>query len=364
MLAEATDTGQDIIDVLGGVAHDLSVADASLSLRVVVCAVVEALRDSEELIRAIDVLTEVDVVDLVNVTFVHVTSQDELSDALRSSDSEKVEDTEELGLGHMTVLGDVVVLEARLQVDALVLHSSLVLFEDLLDLRVAVSLVKVLAAGEQSVVGCYSGDTSCRGLVDTLNSESSVHVVTEGSVLEEALRVISLILLGESLELVVGQGEVKLREDRFELWASDAALAKLVKVLEEVTDSDALHDDGSFQSILNVIRVVGDVNVRLHEAVVDHIDLRSVVTEEGADLLGTDTNLLEVLWLGSLSHVGGEHVLGTVHILAEVEVVNLLGVATIAVTANNQVVHLFAGGHDVQSLEDAKELLGRDMLRV
>lgn len=258
----------------------------------------------------------------------------------------------------MTVLGDVVVLEARLEVDALVLDSSSVFLKNLLDLWVVVSLVEVLSASQKSVVGSDGWYTGRGSLVDALDSEGLIHVVTECCVPEEALGIISLVLLGESLELIVGQSEVELRQDRFKLWAGNAALAKLVKVLEEVSDSHTLHDDGSLESILNVRRIVRDVNVGLHEAVVDHINLSSVFSEESADLLGTDTDFLECLGLGSLGLVGWEHVLWAINVLAEVEVVNLLSVATVTVTTDDQVVHLLARWHDVESLEHTEELLG------
>jgi len=358
LLREATHARQDIIDVTWRVAHDLSVAHTSLRLWVVVGAVVEALGHSKELIGAINILAEVNVVNFVDIALVHVTSENELSDGLRSGHSQEVEHTKELSFGHVTVLGDVVVLEARLEVDALVLDSSSVFLKNLLDLWVVVSLVEVLSASQKSVVGSDGWYTGRGSLVDALDSEGLIHVVTECCVPEEALGIISLVLLGESLELIVGQSEVELRQDRFKLWAGNAALAKLVKVLEEVSDSHTLHDDGSLESILNVRRIVRDVNVGLHEAVVDHINLSSVFFEESADLLGTDTDFLECLGLGSLGLVGWEHVLWAINVLAEVEVVNLLSVATVTVTTDDQVVHLLARWHDVESLEHTEELLG------
>ena len=264
----------------------------------------------------------------------------------------------------MAVLGDVVVLKAWLQMDALVLNSGLVLIEDLVDLRVRVRLVQILAAGKQSVVGGDGGHTRSRCLIDALDREGAVHVVAEGRILEEAFRIISLVLLGQGLELIVRQGEVKLREDGFELWAGDASLTQLVEILEKVPNADALHYNSGLESVLDVGRIVRDVDVGLHEAVVDNINLGSVIPEEGADLLGANTNLLESLWLGSLGLVGGEHVLRAINVLAEVKVVDLLCVATVAVTADNQVVHLLAWWHNVESLEDTKELLGCDVLRV
>ena len=38
--------------------------------------------------------------------------------------------------------------------------------------------------------------------------------------------------------------------------AGDAALAQLVEISEELLDSDALHDDGGLDAVLNITRVV------------------------------------------------------------------------------------------------------------
>jgi len=102
--------------------------------------------------------------------------------------------------------------------------------------------------------------------------------------------------------------------------------------------------------------------VRLTEPVVDNIDVMCGFSEVGADLLGADANSAVGLSLGSLGHVLGEHILGPVNILAEVEVVDFLGVATVAVTASNQIEHLVAGRHDVEVFHDTEELLGSDVL--
>lgn len=102
----------------------------------------------------------------------------------------------------------------------------------------------------------------------------------------------------------------------------------------------------------------------LHETVVDHIDLVGLFAVEGADLLGSNTSLLVVRagWL--LGDIGGEHLFWPVYVFAEVEVVNFFSVATIAVTASDQVEHLVARGHDVQVLHHAQELLRGNVLRL
>ena len=90
LLAELADASNNIIFVIRSVAHDLGLADSCLCLREVVSAVVEALVDSEELLGAIDILTEVDIVDLIDVAFVHVTAEERLEDVLGSTDPQQI----------------------------------------------------------------------------------------------------------------------------------------------------------------------------------------------------------------------------------------------------------------------------------
>ena len=100
----------------------------------------------------------------------------------------------------------------------------------------------------------------------------------------------------------------------------------------------------------------------LSETVVDHIDCFSRIPEECADLLGSHTDLLVVGAARLLGLIGREHVLRSVHVLAEVEIVDLLRVAAVAVTANDEVEHGVAWWHDVQVFHDAEELLRSDVL--
>jgi len=102
--------------------------------------------------------------------------------------------------------------------------------------------------------------------------------------------------------------------------------------------------------------------VRLSEPVVNNVDDFCVCFEKGADLLGADANSAVGLSFGSLGHVLGEHIFGPVNILAEVEVVDFLGVATVTITASNQIEQLVTGRHNVEVLHDTEELLGSDVL--
>ena len=256
LFAESANASNNIIDVIGGVAHDLSDAATRLSLREVGDAVVEALVDTEELLRTINVLTEVNVVHLIDISFVHVSAEDHLDDVLGSSNSQQIESSEELVLRDVTVAGNVEVLEDGLKVNALVLDGGTVLFKDFLDLLLVLITRKVLSTGQKSVALGDLGNSSRGILVDSGQSESSVDVGAEVGVAEEPLGVSSLVFQGQGLELIVRQGEVHRGKDRFELVAGDATLSKLVEIAEEFFNSHTLHDDNGLKTVLNIGGVV------------------------------------------------------------------------------------------------------------
>ena len=110
----------------------------------------------------------------------------------------------------MAVAGDIIVLEDGLQVDALVLHSRLVFLQNCINLLCVLLTSKVLSAGEKGISWIDCCNSGGRSLVNASNCESAVHVSNEVSVTEETLRISSLILLGQSLEFIVGQGKVHL----------------------------------------------------------------------------------------------------------------------------------------------------------
>ena len=117
--------------------------------------------------------------------------------------------------------------------------------------------------------------------------------------------------------------------------ACHTTLSQLVKVAEEFLDTDALHDNSSFEPVFNVGRIVGNINVSLSEAVVDNVKAFSTLAEERADLLGTHSNLHDLVSLRALSLISREHVFWPIHIFAEIEIVDFLGVAAITVTADD-----------------------------
>ena len=90
--------------------------------------------DSENTLMGIYFVAEVYIVHLISVTLVHVTSENKVKDSLGGKDTELVEDSEELTLCHVSTLGDIEVLELRLQMDAAVKDSCSVFMEVVLNL--------------------------------------------------------------------------------------------------------------------------------------------------------------------------------------------------------------------------------------
>ena len=124
----------NVFHIFRNVSNDLSLANSWPSLGVVLKGVVVLLSNSVELGGAINIIAEVNVVNLINIAFVHVASEDLLSDVLGGVNLEQVKDSQELELGNVAVLGAIKVLEARLEVHAADLDSPTVLIHNFSDL--------------------------------------------------------------------------------------------------------------------------------------------------------------------------------------------------------------------------------------
>ena len=208
LLAELADSCYDIVLIIRCVSDNFGLADTCLSLREVISAVVETLVHTEELLGAVNIFTEVHIVHLVNIALVHIAAQQTLEDVLGSANPQQVKHTEELLLRHVSIASDIIVLEDWLEVNALVFDRSFILFKNLVDFSFILLASQVFAASEQSVSLGHRGNSSSRVLVNACDCKGKIHVCTEVCVAEEALRVSCLVLLGQCLELVVGQSEV------------------------------------------------------------------------------------------------------------------------------------------------------------
>lgn len=96
---------------------------------------VEVTADTEEFLASINVLAEINIVDLINVTLVHVTTENFLGDGVRGGNAERVNHAQELLLSDVAVLGAVEILEDRLQHDATHLDGVAVLVHNRLEIN-------------------------------------------------------------------------------------------------------------------------------------------------------------------------------------------------------------------------------------
>ncbi len=127
LLASLAYSSKHILNINWGVAHNLCLTNSSLSLWEVVKTVVEFLTNFEELLRAVNILTEINIVNLIDVSHIHVSLEKTLKHMLWGEDSKSVENSKELSLGNVAVLGDIEVLENWLEVDSHGLDGLLVL---------------------------------------------------------------------------------------------------------------------------------------------------------------------------------------------------------------------------------------------
>ena len=281
MLAgDQPDAGHNILDICGVVSNDLGLANSWACLREVVKRVVIFLADAEQCCCTVDILTEISVVDLINIAFVHVTSEDGLGDVLWCGDLQKIEDSQELSFGNVAVFSAIKILEHRLQVNTSDLDSSTVLVKNSSQLFFDRGALEVLATCEQSVVLGYGRDTDCGCLVDTGSGECLVDACNEGNVVKETLGVVGLVFGGEVVVLLLGEVEVELAQNGEELILGDVPLSQFVKVEEELLDAHSLHHDERAETLLNIARVAGDVYTGLLVAIVNNINTLGFLGEE------------------------------------------------------------------------------------
>ena len=134
LLAEETDASEHIIHIIGLQLNDLSLNLARLSAGVVIEGLAMGATNTKDTLVSINFIAEVNIVDFVRIPLVHVTSENKVKDSLGGKDTELVEDSEELTLCHVSTLGDIEVLELRLQMDAAVKDSCSVFMEVVLNL--------------------------------------------------------------------------------------------------------------------------------------------------------------------------------------------------------------------------------------
>ena len=122
-----SNSSNDVLNVLWLVLQNVSFNWLWLSFWVVVVTVVEVSSHSEHLLWGVNVVAEVDIVNLVNITLVHVSLQKAVHEFVWNADSQLSQHSHELHFGNVTVSCDVEILELRLQVESLVVDCNSIL---------------------------------------------------------------------------------------------------------------------------------------------------------------------------------------------------------------------------------------------
>jgi hypothetical protein len=263
----------------------------------------------------------------------------------------------------VAVLGDIKVLEHRLQIKSLVDDSLSVFCHDLLHLLVFFGhSFQILPPCEQCVVAGDGFDGMSGVLVDAFLGECLIDAAAEGEVVEGAFGVLGSVPVSEGVELLFCEVEVEHGEDLFELGDGDLSFPELVEVSEELLHTHSLHHHHGLESLLHVGRVVGNVDCLLQEPVLNHVESLGGASEE----LGLSQVLEGVVqWLDHLSSLAlveaWEHVLWSVHVLAEREVIHLLGVSLVEVLSGDELKDLVGGRDDIELFEHSSELASSHM---
>ena len=174
LAADLTDAGKHIINVFGGVAHNLSGGDAGLGFGEIVEGVVEVTADTKQFVGAVNFIAKIDVVYLINVSLVHVTAEESLSNVVRCADLQKINYTQELLFGNVAVLCDIEVLENRLEQNTTSGNSLSVFAKNGFNVNLFFR-VEVLAAGQDSFLLSDGGYMGYGVLLDSVSSESFVY---------------------------------------------------------------------------------------------------------------------------------------------------------------------------------------------
>jgi len=222
--------------------------------------------------------------------------------------------------------------------------------------------VQVLAASWNSVI---IGNWSNLGqwvLLDAVGSESSVDAGAEVFIVDHVLGIVlCLVFLSQRGEFLSGEVEVEHRKDLFELVFGHLASSELVKIEEELFNSDSLHDDSSLHTLLDIIGIVDGVHSLLHESVIDNVQVVSFITIEGLSSFSELTVHEHCVRFWVLSYVFWENILWLVNISTELEIVDFSNVSLVEVLPEQKLIHFFSWWDNLKFFENTSELLSGNM---
>jgi len=127
-LADLSKLGNYIFDIIWDIFFNIDTCNSWSSLWIVFEGVVETSSNSKELLWGIDIITEIEIVDLINVTLVHIGFAKGIQNSFWSANSELTKSSQELMLSNMLIFGNIKVLEHWLKVNSLDSDGFFILF--------------------------------------------------------------------------------------------------------------------------------------------------------------------------------------------------------------------------------------------
>ena len=285
LLADKTNAGEHVLNIVGFQFDDLSLDLARLGARIVIEGLAMSTTNTKDALVGVNLVAEINIIDLIGVSLVHITSENKVKHVFWGEDAELVKNSQELALGDVTALSDIEVLELRLQMNAAVKNCcSIVLKIGLNLILLFLGALQVLTSGSESVLASDWLNGRLRFLINTLGGKSKVNNGAEFGIAEVSVHVVSL---SKRCELSLSKREVKHGENGAELRHGDLALAELIEVTEELLNSYALHNHQSLKTLLNIIRIIGNVNCSLQVSILKNINVLGGSGVEIAGRLGS-----------------------------------------------------------------------------
>jgi hypothetical protein len=134
LFAEDANASKHILNIVRLKLNDVSFYLSGLCARVIIERLVVRSTHTKHTLVGVDIIAEIDIVDFINISLIHVSLGDDRQDVLRSVDAELGKHSEELVPANVAALSDVKVLELGLQVDASVQNGLSVLLQQILHL--------------------------------------------------------------------------------------------------------------------------------------------------------------------------------------------------------------------------------------
>ena len=129
--ASLSQLSNDIINIIRQVLLDINSSNSWFSLWIVIERVVVASSDTEQLLGGVNIIAEVEVVYLIDISSVHVCFQQDIKNVLWSRNTKLSQSSQELMFCNVLISGDIEVLEHWFHMNSLDFHSLLVFLKNI-----------------------------------------------------------------------------------------------------------------------------------------------------------------------------------------------------------------------------------------